>query len=78
MSCTGNWNPWIRFFCEAVAAQCASLITGAERLLDWLATSRRKLDERHWTGAIHKMLAGLVEWPVTTASDTATVPALAC
>jgi Fic family protein len=71
VSCTGNWNPWITFFCHAIAAQCASLIAGAERLLTWLATSRRKLDERHWTGAIHRVLEGLVEWPVTTISATA-------
>lgn len=71
VSCTGNWNPWIRFFCQAVGAQSASLIAGAEHLLNWLANSRRKLDERRWTGTIHKMLAGLIEWPVTTVSDTA-------
>lgn len=71
VSCTGNWNPWISFFCEAVSAQCASLIIGAQRLLDWITTSRRKLDERRWTGKIHRVLDRLVEWPVTTISDTA-------
>jgi len=71
VSCTGNWNPWIRFFCDAISAQCASLITGAQRLIDWLSTSRQKLDERHWTGTIHKVLEGLVEWPVTTITATA-------
>ena len=71
VSCTGNWNPWIRFFCQAVSVQSASLIAGAQRLLDWLSDSRRKLDERRWTGTIHKVLAGLIEWPVTTVSDTA-------
>jgi Fic family protein len=71
VSCTGNWNPWICFFCQAVGTQCTSLITGAERLLAWLTSSRQKLDERHWTGAIHRVLAGLIEWPVTTISDTA-------
>jgi len=72
VSCTGNWNPWIRFFCDAISAQCASLITGAQRLIDWMATSREKLNERHWTGTIHKVLEGLVEWPVTTITATAT------
>ena len=71
VSRTGNWNPWIRFFCQAISAQCASLITGAQLLLHWLAESRRKVDERRWTGAIHKVVAGLIEWPVTTISDTA-------
>lgn len=71
ISCTGNWNPWIRFFCEAVVAQCESLIVGAEFLLKWLTSSRRLLDERRWTGKIHQLLSDLIEWPVTTIADTA-------
>jgi cell filamentation protein, protein adenylyltransferase len=71
VSCSGNWNPWIRFFCEAISAQCSSLIAGADDLLAWLDASRKKLDERHWTGTIHKVLAGLIEWPLTTISATA-------
>ena len=71
LSCTGNWNPWIQFFCEAVSAQCASLIEGAEQLLNWLTTSRKLVDERRWTGAIHQLLSDLIQWPVTTINDTA-------
>jgi Fic family protein len=71
VSCTGNWNPWIQFFCRAVGAQCASLIAGAQRLLDWLSVSRKKLDERRWTGTIHEMLGYLIEWPLTTVTETA-------
>jgi Fic family protein len=71
VSCTGNWNPWIQFFCQAVQAQCSSLIAGAQRLLDWLAESRRTIDERRWTGAIQKMLADLIAEPVTTVTATA-------
>jgi Fic family protein len=71
VSCTGNWNPWIQFFCEAIRAQCTALISGADDLLRWQADSRRQLDERRFTGTIHKVLAGLIEWPVTTISDTA-------
>jgi Fic family protein len=71
VSCTGNWNPWIQFFCRAVQAQCTSLIAGAQRLLNWLAESRRTIDGRRWTGAIQKMLADLIEEPVTTVTATA-------
>jgi Fic family protein len=71
VSCTGDWNPWVRFFCQAVGAQCTSLITGAEHLLDWLARSRKALDDRRWTGKIHHLLSDLIEWPVTTIADTA-------
>ena len=72
VSCTGNWNGWVSLFCEAVTAQCTSLILGAQRLTDWLTASRRKLDERRWTGKIYRVLEGLVEWPITTVADTAT------
>lgn len=71
VSCSGNWNPWIRLFCQAISAQCSSLIAGADDLLNWLDVARKKLDERHWTGTIHKVLAGLIEWPLTTISATA-------
>lgn len=71
VSCTGNWNPWVTLLCEAVTAQCGSLIIGAQRLIDWLAESRRKLDARRWTGVIHRVLDGLIEWPVTSASSIA-------
>jgi Fic family protein len=72
VSCTGNWNPWVQFFSQAVCDQCDALITGAERLLVWLDESRRELHTRRWTGAIHRLLEDLVEWPVTTIADTAT------
>ena len=71
VSCTGNWNPWIRFFCAAVVDQCESLIDGAEFLLNWLARSRRILDTRKWTGKIHELLSDLIVSPVTTVADTA-------
>ncbi len=71
ISCTGDWNPWIRFFCQAVREQCASLVSGAQRLLQWLEESRRNVHERRWTGAIHRLLEDLIEWPVTTIADTA-------
>lgn len=71
ISRTGDWNPWVAFFCHAVREQCESLITGAERLLAWQQESRRLVHERRWTGAIHRLLDDLIEWPVTTISDAA-------
>lgn len=71
ISSTGDWNPWIRFFCQAVQDQCGSLILGAEQLLIWLNQSRAALHERRRAGTIHRFLEDLVEWPVTTIADTA-------
>ena len=71
VSCTGEWDPWVAFFCQAVMDQCDSLISGAERLLRWLETSRQMLRDRRWTGAIYTLLEGLVEWPVVTIATAA-------
>jgi len=71
VSCTGDWNPWVRFFCQAVREQCDSIISAADRLLTWLNESRRELHARRWTGAIHNLLEDLIEWPVITITDTA-------
>jgi Fic family protein len=71
VSYSGDWNPWISFLCQAISAQSTSLIRGAEDLLAWLTRSRALLDEKRWTGAIHKVLCDLIEWPVTTISNTA-------
>ena len=71
VSLTGDWNPWVQFFCQALYDQCGSLIAGAERLVTWVDESRRTLLGRRWSGAIHRLLEDLVEWPVITIADTA-------
>ena len=71
ISCTGDWNPWVRFFCQAVGEQCESVFSGADRLLTWLSEARRAVHARRWSGAIHRLLEDLIEWPVTTIADTA-------
>jgi Fic family protein len=72
LSSTGAWDPWVQFFCQAIREQSEALIVGAKELVHWLDESRRKVHERRWTGAIHGLLEGLIEWPVTTIADTAT------
>jgi Fic family protein len=71
VSASGDWNPWLQFFCRAVCEQCALLIPAADQLVAWLADNRRMVHERRWTGAIHRLLEDLIEWPVTTVADTA-------
>lgn len=71
VSVTGDWNPWIQFFSDAVREQCQSLISVADALVAWLNDSRREVHQRRWSGAIHNLLEDLIEWPVTTVGDTA-------
>jgi Fic family protein len=71
VSQTGDWDSWVSFFCQAVSEQCAAVIPVTEKLVMWLSESREKLHERRWTGAIHRLLGDLIEWPVTTIADAA-------
>jgi Fic family protein len=65
-SSTGDWNPWIRFFCEGLREQCDRHVVVAQELLDWLAGVRSRLNERHWTGTIGRLAEDLIDWPVVT------------
>ena len=49
VSCTGEWDPWVTFFSEAIRDQCVSLSAGAQRLLRWIEDARRVIHERRWT-----------------------------
>jgi Fic family protein len=71
VSKTGDWNPWVQFFCQAICEQSDSLVRGADVLVGWLDETRRLVHERRWTGAVLRLLEDLVEWPITTVADTA-------
>lgn len=66
VSCTGDWNPWVSFFCAAVREQCDTHVAVAQRLLDWMTALRRKLHERRWGGVITNVAESLIDWPVVT------------
>jgi len=68
VSQTGDWNPWVSFFCHALREQAQTLITGAGSLMKWLEGVRAALNERHWSGVIVKVAADLIDWPIVTAS----------
>jgi len=71
VSRTGDWNPWVQFFCRAVIEQCRALISGADRLSQWLEDSRTTVNERRWAGAIYDVLRGLTQWPVISVASVA-------
>jgi Fic family protein len=71
VSCTGNWNPWVQFFCRAIIDQCSSLIAGAVRLIEWLNVSRGLINQRRWAGAIYDVLSDLTQWPVVSIASVA-------
>jgi len=66
VSCTGDWNPWIQFFCRAIVDQCSALLRGAVDLASWIAKTRSLVNERRWAGVIYDVLRDLTQWPVIT------------
>jgi Fic family protein len=66
VSRTGDWNPWVQFFCRAIVVQCEALIAGAVRLRDWLVASRTLVNQHRWAGAIYDVLNDLTQWPVVS------------
>lgn len=69
VSVTGDWNPWVQFFCRALSDQCAALIAGADRLTAWLDDNRRRINQRRWAGTIHDVLNDLTKWPIVTVAS---------
>ncbi|GIM63152.1 cell division protein Fic [Planomonospora venezuelensis] len=67
VSRTGNWDPWVTFFCEALCEQARAHVAVVESLMTWLSEVRQQLSERHWTGTVVSIVEDLVDWPVITA-----------
>lgn len=66
LSQTGNWNPWVTFFCQALTAQAQSSVAVVGELMRWLGASRQLLNERHWSGVVATVLENLIDWPIIT------------
>ncbi len=65
-SATGDWNPWVAFFCEGIAAQAGRAVGVASSLMAWTAEVRRQINDHRWSGLIAPLAETLVEWPVVT------------
>jgi len=71
VSCTGDWNSWVQFFCQAIHNQCNALIAGAIQLTDWMKESRDRINDRRWAGRIYDVLTDLTQWPVVSIASLA-------
>lgn len=65
-SCTGDWNPWVGFFCTGVKEQCEAHVAVIDRLLSWIADLRGRLQSRNWSGTVIRLAEDLVDWPLIT------------
>ncbi len=66
VSRTGDWDPWVTFFCQALCEQARAHVAVVETLMGWLVETRQTLSERHWTGTVVSIVEDLVDWPVIT------------
>lgn len=66
VSQSGDWDPWVSFFCEALCTQAHGLVRVVDTLMRWLAEVRQELNERHWSGTVASICEDLVDWPVIT------------
>ena len=66
VSQTGDWNPWVAFFCEAICDQSRASVAVVDSLNRWMATVRQSLNERHWIGTVASICEDLVDWPIIT------------
>lgn len=66
MSQSGDWNPWVAFFCRALREQCEAHVRVIDDLALWIAEVREKINDRRWAGTILRMAEDLVDWPVLT------------
>lgn len=66
ISQTGDWSPWVGFFCQAMGTQSLAAVDVVESLNEWLLGVRQELNERHWSGVIANVVEDLVNWPVIT------------
>ncbi len=71
LSATGDWNPWVSFFCQALCEQSQRSVRASQALLEWLTDIRAMLSERHYSGVIQTLAQDLIEWPVITLMFTA-------
>lgn len=68
VSKSGDWSPWIAFFCSAIVDQARKSVEVVNELNSWLSSARQQLIDRRWTGVIANLLEELIDWPVVKAS----------
>jgi Fic family protein len=71
LSCDGNWDTWITFFAEGVAASAAESQRKVEDLVALQANLRSRVQAARKRGAAERLAADLVGQPYVTAPSVA-------
>jgi Fic family protein len=67
MSCTGEWDTWIRFFAEGVAASASESERRVEALVELQKNLRARVQQAGKRGVSEQLAADLVGQPYVTA-----------
>ncbi|MGH3564133.1 MAG: Fic family protein [Mycobacterium sp.] len=71
ISQTGDFDPWIRFFCEAVYHQAEDGVARIEELLAFQSELRQQLAAKHARGVVNAVAESLLGYPIITIPDAA-------
>ncbi|MGC5051238.1 hypothetical protein ACLQ2S_07295 [Micromonospora sp. DT48] len=68
---TGKFDPWIRFFSEAVRAQAVLAVDRIDALLDWKQHALDRLREANVRGVAARIVEDLIGYPMLTPTTAA-------
>jgi Fic family protein len=71
VSKTGDFDPWIRFFCEAVHHQAEDGVRRIEELLAFQSELRQRLTARQARGVVNAVAESLLGYPIITIPEAA-------
>ncbi|MDG4763455.1 Fic/DOC family N-terminal domain-containing protein [Solwaraspora sp. WMMD406] len=71
VSMTGDFDPWIRFFAEAVRAQAVAANERIDALLHWRDSALRRLDDANVRGVAVQIVENLIGYPMITPTAAA-------
>ncbi|WP_320067739.1 Fic family protein [Micromonospora sp. RTGN7] len=66
ISMTGNFDPWIRFFAEAIRAQAVLAVERIDALLDWKEHALERLRAANVRGVAVRIVEDLIGYPMIT------------
>jgi Fic family protein len=66
ISATGDFDSWIRFFCEAVHHQAEDGVAGIEELLAFQSQLRQQLADTRARGVVNAVAESLLGYPIIT------------
>ncbi len=67
VSVSGSYDPWVQFFCQAIAAESGSAVDRIERAQHWRDSLIAKVREKHIkAAAVHQLANGMIGHPVVS------------